>query len=167
MVLCYVNTCKETQHENLFCYFSFQHVVISAVFSSCSPLPFISGENVRYHDNCEAEVRNKHSHLCAPKFCQTSWPTWEKHTRQRHIIIGCKKVGHPLSFEESIYGDLELRKLAPLHPELSFAPSLALIRPCFESKVFSVALMATKEPLAHGCLSKWTPSQTQVQHGIT
>lgn len=39
--------------------------------------------------------------------------------RGRHNIIGSSKVGRPLSFEESIYGVLELWKLASLHRELS------------------------------------------------
>lgn len=58
----------------------------------------------------------------------------KKDARGRHNIIGCTKVGHPLSFEESIYGVLEPWKLAPLHRELSRcspAPSLALIRAMF------------------------------------
>ena len=58
----------------------------------------------------------------------------KKDARGRHNIIGCTKVGHPLGFEESIYGVLEPWKLAPLHRELSRcspAPSLALISAVF------------------------------------
>lgn len=43
----------------------------------------------------------------------------KKDARGRHNIIGCAKVGRPLSFEESIYGVLERWKLAPLHRGLS------------------------------------------------
>lgn len=72
----------------------------------------------------------------------------KKDARGRHNIIGCTKVGHPLSFEESIYGVLEPWKLASLHRELSrcsTAPSLALIRSCFERRICSMVLLVSKK----------------------
>lgn len=86
----------------------------------------------------------------------------KKDARGRHNIIDCTKVGHPLSFEESIYGVLEPWKLASLHRELSRcspAPSLALIRPCFERRICSMVFMVLKKHQAQKSLWKWTPSK--------
>lgn len=51
----------------------------------------------------------------------------KKDARGRHNIIGCAKVGRPLSFEESIYGVLEWWKLAPLHRGLSRCSPASLV----------------------------------------
>lgn len=120
--------------------------------------------------NHQSEKRNKYHTVCVqtPKLCSVIFrflvflDPLKEDASGRHNIIGYTKVGHPLSFEESIYGVLEPWKPAPLHREpsrCSCALSLVLINPCFEGRICSVVLVVSKKHQVRKSPWKWTLQQ--------
>lgn len=131
-------TCSKYFLESTRAEADIQHLLLSSFFPHlCQQLSCCQGNSCLIdHDNprhlliISWRERTNISPSAHKLCCQIS-PVFlthlKKDARGRHNIIGCAKVGRPLSFEESIYGVLERWKLAPLHRGLSRCSPASLV----------------------------------------